>query len=318
MDTPIQESSGELSEAQSVEMFNNLLSEPKEKPAPAEAEPGAVQEPEAPEPNETEEGADADEGDETAELITVKIDGKDVQLTPDQIAEAYKSGLKEKDYRQKTMALSKERDAAQAEKAKASEERQQYAQNLQGTAQQLQALLQIQDKIDWDDLVENNPQEFLRQRNLYNKRQTALNQHHAQLQQVQAQQAAEAREQRENFVANQREEMLAKIPAWKDATKAKTEMSQIAEYLKDQGYDEKAINDITDHRPVVMARKAMLYDQIMGKAQAATKKVATLPARIERPGIGDSPSTDKRSAAFQRLKKTGRDADAVALFNSIL
>ena len=62
-----------------------------------------------------------------------------------------------------------------------------------------------------------------------------------------------------------------------------------------------------------MARKAMLYDQMVGKAAAAAKKVATLPNKVERPGGGETQNLDKRAAAFQRLSKSGRVEDAASL-----
>jgi hypothetical protein len=326
MDTPIQESSESSgpSESESIALFGDVLDNASVEELRGHLQEGADEpapEPPQGEPNEVAEGddaadADATEGDDATYVI--KIDGKDVLLTAEQIADAYKGGLKEKDYRQKTMAVAKERDAAQAEKARAAAERQQYAQTLQTNAQQLAALVQGHDKTDWDALLESDPVEFLKQRNLADKRQAALNQHHQQLQAVHQQQAAYEQELRADYLVNQREELLAKVPTWKDATKAKAEMTQIAEYLKAQGYDDRAVNDITDHRPVLMARKAMLYDQMMSKAQAATKKVSGLPTRTERPGFGESQSLDKRSSAFQRLKKSGRDSDAVALFGSMI
>ena len=327
MDTPIstESSSGGvdsakgLNDAQATEMFGAILDKPEkpEKPAAPDA-PQTGDAPAAPDAGDEPQGGpnEAAEGDDA--LYTVKIDGKDVQLTQAQIADAYKNGLKEKDYRQKTMALSDERKQAQAAAQQAEAQRNHYAMQVQQGAQQLATLVQLQDQTNWDQLLESDPVEFLKQRNLYNKRQTALNQHHQELANLQAQQAAMSQRQRADFVTNQRDNMLAKIPAWKDQAKAKAEMSQVAEYLKTEGYDEREINEVIDHRPVVMARKAMLYDQMMARATAAQKKVSNLPARTERPGVGDAPHIDRRTNAFQRLSKTGRDADAVALFNQIL
>lgn len=265
------------------------------------------------------DGTDDKPDEKPSDLVTVMIDGKPVELTQDQIAESYKSGLKEKDYRQKTMALSEDRKAAQASAQRAEAERIQYATQLNQNAQQLQALVNVQNQTDWDNLLESDPVEFLKQRNLLNKRQTALNEHHRQLAHLQAQQQAHQQGLRQEYVSNQREEMLAKIPAWSDASKAKAEMSQVAQYLKNElGYADSDINDITDHRPVVMARKAMLYDQMMAKVDLSTKKVANLPTRVEHPGAGSASSGDQQRAAFKRLSKSGSTQDAAALFATIL
>ena len=61
---------------------------------------------------------------------------------------------------------------------------------------------------------------------------------------------------------------------------------------------------VSDHRAVILARKAMLYDQMAAKANAAQKKVETLPKRVERASVSDAtPQLDKRNAQYQRLSR---------------
>jgi hypothetical protein len=62
----------------------------------------------------------------------------------------------------------------------------------------------------------------------------------------------------------------------------------------------------------------MLYDQMIAKASVAAKKVAAAPQRVERSAGGESNALDKRTAAFQRLQKTGRPEDAAGLFAQFL
>lgn len=73
-----------------------------------------------------------------------------------------------------------------------------------------------------------------------------------------------------------------------------------------------------DHRQVLIARKAMMYDRLMEKAKAASKKVQPLPAKVERPGVTESGSVDKRSAAFQRLNKEKSVEAGAAAFAQFL
>ena len=62
----------------------------------------------------------------------------------------------------------------------------------------------------------------------------------------------------------------------------------------------------------------MLYDQMMSKAQAAAKKVSTLPTKVERPGVAaEAPGLDKRTSAYQKLAKSGKVEDAAAIFASM-
>ena len=129
----------------------------------------------------------------------------------------------------------------------------------------------------------------------------------------------EQAEQQRSYLSTQQQELLAKLPQWKDEKTAKSEREALKTYLKDQGYDDGAINGISDHKAVILGRKAMLYDQMMTKAQAAAKKVANLPTKVERPGVSTSErNLDGRTAVMQRFNKSGSVDDMAAVFSSLL
>jgi hypothetical protein len=166
--------------------------------------------------------------------------------------------------------------------------------------------------------LESDPVEYLKQQRIAQEQQAKLSQVYAEQQRVQQQEAAEAQQRHAQHLQDQREQLLAKIPAWRDDAKAKTEKAALREFLLTEGYDDETVGNLADSRAVVIARKAMLYDQMVAKASVAAKKVATLPTRVERPGVGDNPNLDKRSAAFQKLSKSGRVEDAAALFANLI
>ncbi|MDE2098903.1 MAG: hypothetical protein KGL39_16740 [Patescibacteria group bacterium] len=230
------------------------------------------------------EPVEAAETIEPPETITIEVDGKPVELTKAELAEHYKSGLRQADYTKKTMEAAEVRKAAEAETAKAREERAQYAAKLNDTAMQLRAVLQ--DQPDWQQLLSADPVEYLKQQHLFNQRQAALSQVMQQQKTVEAQENAEREKAFEDFLSQQRTELLAKLPDWKDPAKESAEKNAIAEYLLKQGFDKKAISGITDHRAVILGRKAMLYDAMMEKANAAAKKVAAAPTRVIKSGEG--------------------------------
>ena len=316
MDTPSQES-GELTVAAGAAAFAALLEPESPESTPAvdtEVDPPKKEE-ESPE-GEAETNAQ-EEGDSPP--VTIKVDGKDVTLTAEQIAEAYKSGLRQEDYTKKTMAAADARRESEAATQKAQAERAIYAQNLTKMAAQLEGALQQQARIDWDALLASDPVEFLKQQHLSNQRQAALAQNMREQQALSEQFQKETAEHNQRTLQTQQQELLAKLPAWKDEAKAKTEREALKAYLKGEGYDDAAINSIQDHKAVILGRKAMLYDQMMAKAQAAAKKVSNIPARVERPGVSvERNALDKRTAAMQRLGKTGRVEDAAAVFASLL
>ena len=309
MDTPVMESTA-LDENSAADAFLALLNRPEET-SEETPEPEKVEE-ETPEP---EVEAEAEPEDETP--ITIKIDGKDVEFTKAELADYYKNGLRQADYTRKTMEVSEQRKAAEAETQKAMQERNTYAQNLQKMAMQLEGALEEQAKIDWDALLQSDPVEYLKQQSLAQKRQAALQQNLNQQEQVKAVSQAEQQKAFAQHIQDQQDLLLAKVPEWKDKAKAKADTAAIRDYLLEQGYDKQAVETVADAKAVILARKAMMYDQMIAKASAAAKKVSTLPNKVERPGTGKT-GLDQRSTAYQRLSKSGSVDDAAAVFRGML
>lgn len=311
------DSSGALDTNQAGELFASMFS-----PQPVEvdkAEPEAKAEeatevkaedaqatPEAP----TEEPS----GDDDPE-VTVKIDGKDVTVKLSELKGSYQ---KDKAAQQRFEQAAELRKQAEVETQKAQAERQAYAQKLQGIHSQLSVALQQQQQIDWEALKASDPVEFVNQVRLAQERQALYQKTTAEMQQLHALNQAEQQKALAAHIAKQNEALLERLPEWKDEAKATAEKAALRNYLIREGYADEDVGNITDARAVLMARKAMLYDQMIEKASAASKKVATLPQKVERPGVGDTQPLDKRSSAYQRLQRTGRVEDAASLFASIL
>ena len=259
--------------------------------------------------------ADETPTDEEIKTVPVVVNGKTIEVPLSEVLASYQ---KDKAASEKFEAAASLRKTADAEIVKAQQERATYAATLEKIGTQLEVALENDKAVKWDELLQNDPVEYLKQQRLAQERQAQLhqvNQHRAALAQ---QQQAEQQEAYKAYVQAQSQELLAKLPAWKDEAKAKAERESLKTYLKKEGYDDESLNGITDHRAVILARKAMLYDQMLEKASAATKKVVNLPAKVERPGVSDSNQLDKRSAAYNRLSKSGKVEDAAALFSSIL
>lgn len=316
MDNPSTESSTPLNIDGAASAFAELLEPSQEVEREKE---GAAADPEAQANEDAEPVAEEDaQPDDGSDEVTIEVDGKSVTLKKSELADAYKNGLRQSDYTKKTMEVAEQRRAAEAEIAQARAEREAYATNLSKMAAQLEGALEQQSAINWQELLESDPVEYLRQQNLYQQRQAAYQKtQQAQAQLMEIAQAEQA-QMLQATLAQQQEELLAKLPEWRDASKAKAEKAAIADYLRGQGFEASAINNINDHRAVLMARKAMLYDQMVGKANAAAKKVAAAPQRVVTPGSSGQTRIDGRSSAMQRLGKSGRVEDAAAVFASFI
>ena len=316
MDTSTTPTSSETSDTsltadQAGQAFAAML-DPVEPPEREAAEPAQVEPAEA-EPNAQEEGGDAP-SDPNEEMITVRVDGKDISLTKAQIAEAHKSGLRQDDYTRKTQEVAEQRKAAEAETSKAREERGRYEQGLLQAQAVLSTQVQEYQNVDWRQLLKSDPIAYMEHKQIAEERQLQLQQTREQLGRVSQQSQAEHQTALAAHVESQRTELIAKIPEWKDAAVMKAEATELRDYLKTQGLSEQEIYSVTDHRAIIQSRKAMLFDKMIAKASVATKRVQNTPQRVERPQGGESAVLDKRGAAFQRLSKTGSVDAAGSIF----
>ena len=115
---------------------------------------------------DTDGDEDAEEAPQRSQTFRVKVDGEEVEVPLEELLKGYSRTA---DYTRKTQAISQIRKEAEAEAASAREERQRYAQTLQALSQQLQQMQPPE--IDWDKLYQENPVEWMRQRELARTRQ---------------------------------------------------------------------------------------------------------------------------------------------------
>lgn len=264
-------------------------------------------------PPETEpelEAEPTDENEPTEELFTVKIDGKEVQVTRDQLIANYQKG---EAANQRFEQAANERKAAQAEYQQVAQQRLQAINSLHVAQQVIQS--QIENQPNWAELIQNDPVAYLQQRHEYEQKIGQLQQLQAQQAQLQQIQAQDDQASRMAALQEQSRMLQEALPEWSDSKKATQEKSAIKDYLAKQGYDNDTIESIADARAVLVARKAMLYDQMMQKAQETAKKVQTLP-KVQRPGVATP--TDNRTRDMQSLRKTGSTAAAASIFEKLL
>ena len=255
-----------------------------------------------------------DTQDETKpEVFTVKVDGKEVEVTLDELQKGYS---RTQDYTRKTQQLAEARKAAESELQAIRAEREQYAQLLGALSEQVKTA--AEPKIDWDRLYKEDPIEYVRQREVMreNREKAAAIQAEqkrladiAQQEQMQQFQAVKAKES---------EALLEALPAWKDPAKAKAEKAMLVEFGQKMGFTPQELGNIFDHRVVLALRKAALYDQMQAKRQGI-KPVTNNGPRPAKPGAAGRVSQMSESArANQRLAKTGRVQDAASAIELLL
>lgn len=259
-----------------------------------------------------EESEDSDE-EKPDQTFTVKVDGTEVTVTLDELQKGYS---RTQDYTRKTQQIAEIRRQVESEAEAIRAERSQYAQLLGALESQVQQA--AQPNIDWDRLYQEDPIEWVRQKEVMRE-----NQAKAQAIQFEKQRLAEISQQEQaqqmqSFLAQQQEELLKVLPDWKDPNKAKKEKELLIDFGQKAGFSTDELKNIFDHRVVNVLRKAALYEQMMAKRQNI-KPVTNNGPRPAKPGAaGRISQTSEATRAKQRLAKTGRINDAASAIELLL
>ena len=257
--------------------------------------------------------ADAEEEEDKPPSFTVKVDGKNVEVTLEELQKGYS---READYTRKTQQVSEERRAFQAEAELVRTERQQYSQLLGSLQAQLQQNAAPQ--LDMDRLYHEDPIEWVKQKELARdaeKVHAAINSEQQRLSHIQAQ---EQYQSMQAHLAQQQDAMLKAIPEWANPDKAKAEKTLLIEWGQKLGFSSDELKNIFDHRAVVALRKAALYDQMMTKRGNIRPAVNNGPKPAKPGAAGRMDNTTDSRRSQQRLAKTGRVNDAASAIEHLL
>ena len=257
--------------------------------------------------------AEAEEEEDKPPVFTVKVDGKNVEVTLEELQKGYS---READYTRKTQQVSEERRAFAAEADLVRTERQQYSQLLGSLQAQLQQNAAPQ--LDMDRLYHEDPIEWVKQKELARdseKVHAAIQSEQQRLSHIQAQ---EQYQSMQAHLAQQQDAMLKAIPEWVNPDKAKAEKTLLIEWGQKLGFSSDELKNIFDHRAVVALRKAALYDQMMTKRGNIRPAVNNGPKPAKPGAAGRMDNTTDSRRSQQRLAKTGRVNDAASAIEHLL
>ena len=261
----------------------------------------------APDEDSSEEQSEEDEEPEEQEqpqTFSVKVDGKEVSVTLDELQKGYS---RTQDYTRKTQQIAEVRKQVEQETQAVRAERGQYAQLLGALQAQLQS---SESQVDLDRLYNEDPIEWVRQKEVLRDRQEKAYAIQAEQQRLIQLSQQEQQQSMQQHLESQKDALLAALPEWKDAKKAKLEKAMLIESAKSAGFSDEDLKSVYDHRLVLLLRKAALFDQMVSKRQGI-KPVTNNGPRPAKPGAAGRVSTTTESMrAQQRLAKTGRIDDA--------
>lgn len=263
-----------------------------------------------------EDVAELDEVDQVEDAVqespsnfTVKVDGKDVEVTIDELKQGY-SGQK---YVQKGMQeAAQQRKEAEGVYQALLNERQQinqlYQQLQQGGVAQAPTPPSR-------ELFESDPIGYMEQKLNYDESKVAYDGQMAQLQQVSNQSSQAERAAKQTYLKQEMQTLQQKIPEFADSNKASKIKERLVQVGREHyGYSAEEIGQVMDHRAIQVLNDAMKYRDIMSgkaKAVAKTKKARpTIKAGAKR--VNDS-ATKVRERQKAKLSKTGDINDALGL-----
>ena len=135
---------------------------------------------------------------------------------------------------------------------------------------------------------------------------------------IQQEQADEVARARAHFVQQEYSRLVDALPEWND--EKSTVKKDVQEYAKSVGFRPDEINQLADHRSVLVIKKAMEYDKLTKKVAPKKKAVKTVP-KVQKSGRGNSKEDTEVEAIKKkraRLQKSGKQDDAASIFYDML
>ena len=275
----------------------------------------------------TEDTESQDEGDEEVEVeeedlveetptYTVKAAGEEKQVTLDELMQGYQLGA---DYTKKTQEVAEQRKAVEHER-KAIEEAKQvrdhYAQRLESMENMLEEKLPTPEELA--RMKDNDPIGYAMKSAERFEQREQLEKVKAERQRIAQQQQVEYQQQLQQRVYEEQQKLSQILPEFSDPTKGEQLRSEIRNYGKNIGFTDEELANVYDSRHVLTLHKAMMYDKLQKSKPEVTKKVAKAPKMVKSGTKVKEANRDVRKKQMNRLKQTGRAADAAVLFENFI
>ena len=207
-----------------------------------------------------------------------------------------------------------------SEISQAQAERQQYMEAIGQFVQQSMVGLEQYASVDWESLREEDPIAFVTKKEEFRDAQERVRQ-------AQAQQGVEAEKQKQEFakikqmaLQEEHKKLVAAVPEWNEPEKRGELAKELSSYALSQGFKQEELQELIDHRSLIVLMKAQKYDALQN-SDVKAKKIKNKP-KVIRAGKGTNKKSDtakaKRIASMKRLKESGHVDDSVSLFEDFV
>jgi hypothetical protein len=250
----------------------------------------------------------------------VKVDGLASEATADELIRSYQIQTAAEKRLEEAKAKSHEVLAeATAKQAKVNERFAEVAALVESLETDLADDIKA---VDMDKLRRTDPAEWAAKNAEFDKRRAkiqtkkldAVTKYHKANQQAQEEQKAAF----EKYMATEQVSLVSKWPELGDAKTRKVEIEKLSSFLSSSVNQTTAQQVSHNHELTLLARKAMLYDELKANTNAAAKKLEKVP-KVLKPGTPTPPETQAK-AKLDKLRatarKTGSIDDALALLRA--
>jgi len=271
---------------------------------------------------EVDEIVDNDETSTESEetLYDVTVNGNNQKVNLNELMKGYS---RESDYTKKTMDLSNQRkeveslqDNLKKEFEAVKSSRNQYAEQLQVLTQNLQ---QQEQNIDWDNLYQTDPAEYVKLKAESDRKKETLNLAQQEQMRIQQEQRSEQEKVYNDYIAKERKILAEKLPVYADKDKSAEFTKRLSSFAKESGYSDQEIAMMVDHRAVLLLADAYRYNQLKKTKLSGNKvnkapRIVTSNASNIREDSDQKQNVDKR---MTRLKKSGHIKDAQSVLKEM-
>jgi hypothetical protein len=263
------------------------------------------------------------EGDDAAEVYNVRVDGVDTEVSLGELKSGYS---RQSDYTKKTQEIAAERkqmqemaQAFQAEVQQMQGTRDQYIRQIGSYVQQGLQGLQQYGQINWAQLKEEDPLEYVTKRDEFREEQQRVKDMQGQQQYAVRQQHQEAQKAYAEQLDREQGRLMEALPEWADEKKRPEIAGQIREYAQSVGFSSEEVDSVVDHRAVQVLLKAAKYDALQN-SDLKSKKVKRNPKLVSAGSRKDKGQTNakKRRSQMNRLTESGSYKDAAKLLEDII
>ena len=295
----------------------NLLDDPRKDQEPSSESGEDAELP--PVADEDEPKKDAEESPSSEPKYKVKVDGEEYEV---ELSELVKGYQREADYTRKTMKLSEERNILSKTKEEIVQVRTQAQQERDLTAQAIQQVLtaatlldpvlSLETTTDWTKLAQEDPGRYVALQADLNQRKSQLDTLNQYLRAFEQQKIQEQQAQFQERAKFEYDQLKSVMPEMGDPEKALPAFKELNSFLNSMGFKDQELTNVIDHRMLLVAKKAMLYDKAMAQRN---NKTTPAPQPLEKGSVSATDKELKSDGAkktLQKFKDSGNIKDGAA------